>query len=202
MASPAQLQANRLNALKSTGPSSVEGKAVTRFNALKHGADSKSILLPGENPEALAALTEQYYKEFAPEGPEQTALCDTIIQGDWNMRRFARIEDQLLAHVVAAIQAEDPDARFPLGQAYLADCKNGNALQKAFRRQQAARRDWDKARIELRRMKMQPTQLAQPSKPAMKPVAPPTPPPPPAQPYRKNGEGKGWLGSEPPEWRL
>jgi hypothetical protein len=199
MASPAQLQANRLNALKSTGPSSVEGKAVTRFNALKHGADSKSILLPGENPEALAALTEQYYKEFAPEGPEQTALCDTIIQGDWNMRRFARIEDQLLAHVVAAIQAEDPDARFPLGQAYLADCKNGNALQKAFRRQQAARRDWDKARIELRRMKMQPVQPV--AKAAVKPVLPPTPPPP-AQPYRKNGEGKGWLGSEPPEWRL
>jgi hypothetical protein len=196
MASPAQLQANRLNAQKSTGPSSVEGKAVTRFNALKHGADSKSILLPGEDPEALAALTEQYYKEFAPEGPEQIALCDTVIRADWDMRRFARIEDQLLATVVAANLAENPDSRFPLGEAYLFDCKNGNALQKAFRRQQAAQRDWNKARIELRRLKAQPTQ------PAVKPVAPPTPPPPPAQFSTKNGDGKGWLGSEPPEWRL
>jgi hypothetical protein len=201
MASPAQLQANRLNALESTGPSSVEGKAVTRFNALKTGVDSKSILLPGEDPAALAALTEQYYKEFAPEGPEQTALCDTIIQADWNMRRFIRIEEQLLATVVAAVLAENPDSPYPLGEAYLSDCKKGNALQKAFRRHQAAKRDWNKARTELRFMKMQ---AAQSPQPASKSAAPP-PPPSKAlvqEPNLKTFARTGWVGSEPPEWRL
>ena len=41
MATPAQIIANRLNALKSTGPRSAEGKAASRFNALKHAASAK-----------------------------------------------------------------------------------------------------------------------------------------------------------------
>ena len=36
MATPAQITANRLNAQRSTGPRSEEGKAASRFNALKH----------------------------------------------------------------------------------------------------------------------------------------------------------------------
>jgi hypothetical protein len=193
MASPAQLQANRLNALKSTGPSSVEGKAVTRFNSLKTGVDSKTILLPGEDPEALAALSEHYYKQFAPEGPEQTALCDTVIRADWDMRRFERIEEQILATIVAAVLADDPENPYPLGAAYLADCKNGNALQKAFRRRQAAKREWDKARTELRRIKAEcpSPQQAQPVKPAA----------PSAQLPRTEQETKNWVRSESPEQR-
>ena len=35
--SPAQLAANRANGLKSTGPKTAEGKAISRRNALKHG---------------------------------------------------------------------------------------------------------------------------------------------------------------------
>jgi hypothetical protein len=201
MESPAQLQANRLNALKSTGPSSVEGKAVTRFNALKTGVESKSILLPGEDPQALAALTEHYYKEFAPEGPEQLALSDTVIRADWDMRRFERIEEEILATVVAATLAENPDNPYPLGVAFMSDCKNGNAMQKAFRRHMAAQRNWNKARNELRRIKSE-CPAMQPAQPPVKPVAPPPTPPPPAQFSTKNGDGKNWLGSEPPEWRL
>jgi len=49
MATPAQIAANRTNAQKSTGPRSVEGKAASRFNALKHGMDAKSIVLPNED---------------------------------------------------------------------------------------------------------------------------------------------------------
>ena len=37
MCSEAKLTANRLNAKKSTGPRTLEGKAVVAQNALKHG---------------------------------------------------------------------------------------------------------------------------------------------------------------------
>ena len=37
MASLKQIEANRLNALKSTGPKTEEGKASSRFNAVTHG---------------------------------------------------------------------------------------------------------------------------------------------------------------------
>ena len=54
MSSRKQIEANRLNAQKSTGPRSVEGKAAIRFNALKTGIDAKSQVIPGEDPAALA----------------------------------------------------------------------------------------------------------------------------------------------------
>lgn len=102
MATPAQILANRLNAQKSTGPRSVEGKAAARFNALKHGADAASLIIPGEDPELLAEPTRQFYEDLRPQGPVETALVDTIIRADWNNRRFARIEPQILNALVAA----------------------------------------------------------------------------------------------------
>jgi hypothetical protein len=52
-------EANRRNALKSTGPRTPEGKAAVRLNALKHGLLSEEILLPGEDEGALRELTER-----------------------------------------------------------------------------------------------------------------------------------------------
>ena len=43
--SPARLAANRLNAQKSTGPRTEEGKSRSRANALKHGLCA-SVVVP------------------------------------------------------------------------------------------------------------------------------------------------------------
>jgi hypothetical protein len=53
MTSDKKAEANRRNALKSTGPKTPGGKAAVRLNALKHGLLSQDILLPGEGEEAL-----------------------------------------------------------------------------------------------------------------------------------------------------
>jgi hypothetical protein len=58
MTSDRKAEANRRNALKSTGPKTPEGKAAVRLNALKHGLLSQEILLPGEDEEALNAWCE------------------------------------------------------------------------------------------------------------------------------------------------
>ena len=52
MATAAQIAANRLNVQKSTGPRTPEGKAASSSNALKHGMDAASIVIPGEDPAA------------------------------------------------------------------------------------------------------------------------------------------------------
>lgn len=52
MTSDNKAEANRRNALKSTGPSTPEGKAAVHLNALRHGLRSEQILLPGEDKEA------------------------------------------------------------------------------------------------------------------------------------------------------
>ena len=42
----AQVEANRRNAKKSTGPRTADGKSRSRFNALKHGMTAQIVLLP------------------------------------------------------------------------------------------------------------------------------------------------------------
>src|SRR5579883_1922978 len=79
MATPAQIAANRLNAQKSTGPRSDEGKAVSRFNALKHAATARSLIIPGEEEAALDELSAAYREQFQPVGPEETLLVEKII---------------------------------------------------------------------------------------------------------------------------
>jgi hypothetical protein len=49
MTSAARINANRRNALKSTGPKTLAGKQAVRLNALWHGALAVNPLLPGEN---------------------------------------------------------------------------------------------------------------------------------------------------------
>jgi hypothetical protein len=44
MTSWRQFQANRLNALKSTGPRTEEGKRISRRNALRHGLTAETVI--------------------------------------------------------------------------------------------------------------------------------------------------------------
>ena len=90
MATVAQIQANRLNALRSTGPRSGAGKAASRFNALKSGVDARSLVIPGEDPAELEALTLDYRQTLRPVGPLEDFLVETLVAADWNRRRYAR----------------------------------------------------------------------------------------------------------------
>jgi len=53
MSSARKAAANRQNALKSTGPKTLDGKVAVRLNALRHGLLSEEIFHPGEDEEAL-----------------------------------------------------------------------------------------------------------------------------------------------------
>ena len=95
MATAAQIAANRLNAQKSTGPRTPEGKSAARFNALKHGMDAATIVIPGEDPDAYDALAADYYQRFRPQSPIEEFHVDTLIRSDWQKRRLQRAEAKL-----------------------------------------------------------------------------------------------------------
>jgi hypothetical protein len=120
MATPAQIAANRANSLKSTGPRTPEGKAASRFNALKHVLDAQSVIIPGENSADYDALVRDYQSEFSPESPSEAFHVDTMIRADWSKRRLVRMESELYRAVleesgqtslVRAILAGTPAAR-------------------------------------------------------------------------------------------
>jgi hypothetical protein len=116
MSSLKQIEANRLNAQHSTGPRSIEGKAVVRFNALKSGIDAKSQVIRGEDPAALELLTAEYHDRFRPATPEERLLVDTLIHDEWLLRRFRRVDAEIF-------ECEMQDAWTPKN-----DCAAGQAF--------------------------------------------------------------------------
>jgi len=64
-------EANRKNALKSTGPKTLEGKSIIRWNALKHGLLSKEITIKaGDGKESKAefkVLLSELREDLQPE---------------------------------------------------------------------------------------------------------------------------------------
>ena len=66
MATDAQIQANRENAKKSTGPRTPEGKARVSKNALKHGLLAQDSVIPGEDPAEFDRHLTTYQDTYFP----------------------------------------------------------------------------------------------------------------------------------------
>ena len=66
-ASERRILANRINALKSTGPKTPEGKLVARANALKHGMAAQ-VVVPAAEVETVAARVASARAHLAPDG--------------------------------------------------------------------------------------------------------------------------------------
>lgn len=67
MVTQKQIDANRRNADKSTGPRTAEGKARSSQNALRHGVLSEKAISHYEDSEAFDALLSQLLCELEPE---------------------------------------------------------------------------------------------------------------------------------------
>ena len=76
MSSIKQIEANRLNAGKSTGPRTTEGKSVVAANALKHGIFARSPAIVGENSFAFSDLKDALLLRFQPATPEEVSPCE------------------------------------------------------------------------------------------------------------------------------
>jgi hypothetical protein len=101
MTSWRQFQANRLNALKSTGPTTEEGKRTSRRNALRHGLTAETVIDGLEDSEDYrgfeAAIISDYDAETAVERELVLRLASLL----WRLRRITAIETDLFQ-----IQAE------------------------------------------------------------------------------------------------
>jgi hypothetical protein len=145
MATPAQITANRANAQKSTGPRSVEGKSASRFNALKHGIDAASIVIPGEDPADYDSLAAAYHRDFRPETPSEAFHVETMLRAAWQKRRLQPVE----ADLYRTLLAESPGAS--LAAALLAESPAAKLLTRVQRQIAAFERTWYRAEAALRR---------------------------------------------------
>ena len=93
MASNKQIEANRENARKSTGPKTLMGKFTSRFNALKHGlASQKMVTIVGESNDAYLEHFVKVMFEYDPQTACQRQLVEQLTILLWRLRRAAAFE--------------------------------------------------------------------------------------------------------------
>jgi hypothetical protein len=101
MSSLKQIEANRRNALKSTGPITPEGKERSRRNAVRHGLSAETVIAALEDAEDYqafeAAVTADYDAETAVERELVLRLASIL----WRLRRATGIETALFETVIA-----------------------------------------------------------------------------------------------------
>jgi hypothetical protein len=105
MTSPRQLEANRGNALKSTGPRTINGKQASRRNALSHGLTAETLIEPLEDPEAYRAFEAAIVAEYLPQSPVEKELVHRLASLFWRLRRATSIETGLLRMQSEILQA-------------------------------------------------------------------------------------------------
>ncbi len=94
MATAAQIEANRVNAQKSTGPRTDKGKVRARLNALKHGMTARTIMpvLPHEDPKQLEDRTQQFINDMRPRNDVERELVCHAARLSWAIERAERVE--------------------------------------------------------------------------------------------------------------
>ncbi len=91
--SDARREANRRNALKSTGPKTEEGKAKARQNALKHGLTS--LVVVAEDAERFQARAVAFYQALKPQDEWQAWISEGAAMITLRIDRVERIERKL-----------------------------------------------------------------------------------------------------------
>jgi hypothetical protein len=91
-----QRAASRINGAKSKGPVSIEGRARSSQNALRHGLSSAVVVLPHEDRSLFEHLRDSYMESFQPIDQPQHDLVETMAAARWRLNRLQEIEAKLL----------------------------------------------------------------------------------------------------------
>ena len=166
-----QIEANRRNSEKSTGPTSVTGKAVASMNALKTGIHAKSLVLPSEKLADVEQLIDEYYQRHRPASPEARAFVDDLIRCEWTLRRLDTVETQMWQYQ-SDDRFRDPK-KYPLG--YAASVNPGTFTKLQYR-VDTTRRARDRALLALEKLKAE-AEPAPAPEPAVEPALPTLVPP-------------------------
>jgi len=151
MTTEKQIKANRKNAKKG-GVKTSEGKAIIRYNALKHGLLSKEVLLDDEDEKELVGLCKRLKAELKPASEIEQVLVDRIVANFWRLRRAMKVEREMIEE-----DCKDEDwggnvKQKTLGQAFSCDFTNHDTYGKFIRYETSIERGIYKALHELQRI--------------------------------------------------
>ena len=159
MISERQQEANRRNAAKSHGPTTPEGRAAVRHNALKHGLTAAEIILPTvEEKIEFEQFRFAFEEECQPVGLLEQVLVEDLVVSRWRMNRARRMESGFFAlrHQVMKRQIKEDfaalDAHAHLALIFRDDAQDSDTLGKMSRYEARFERSFYKALKELQRL--------------------------------------------------
>jgi hypothetical protein len=106
MKSLKQLEANKANARKSSGPITEAGKARSRVNSRKHGFTATRIVIGDEDPDEFEELRHGLTAPYDPQGTTECDLVEYLAGICWRLRRFPLFEAAIYAVRQAQVDAE------------------------------------------------------------------------------------------------
>ena len=106
MTTQKQIETNRRNSRRSTGPKTRTGKAASKMNAMKHGLLAEQVTVRGEDPVEFAGVLESLIDEFQPQGPLEEQLVERVAACMWRLRRLYRVEAGILTHESLTIELD------------------------------------------------------------------------------------------------
>ena len=77
---------------RSGGPQTDEGKKIASSNAIKTGAYSNTLILPGEDESQFRQIEEQFARDFRPEDMAEIAMVHDLAVLAWKKIRLENLE--------------------------------------------------------------------------------------------------------------
>jgi hypothetical protein len=102
MSSQQQIDANRQNAQKSTGPTSEAGRKRSSLNATKHGMTGQTLILSPEEKESYEAHVKSYFEKYKPYDAVTKQLTQQLADALWSVNQIFVQQSNLIALINAA----------------------------------------------------------------------------------------------------
>ncbi len=172
MTTEAQVQANRKNAQKSTGPRTTEGKAAVSQNAVKHGFLSRLDVIRGEEQAEFDLHREKMLEEWAPVGPMESMLAERIAGLSWRLQRAERMQSEafealltpdtsgLAVRIAQSLrpkrsqEEEESESELAFGRAVVKDFGHGRVLDRLFMYERRMEHSLYRTMAELQRLRL------------------------------------------------
>jgi hypothetical protein len=146
------IEANRRNALRSTGPRTETGRAVSSRNALKHGLTAERIILFDEQRESFERVYSDLIAALKPHGPMEHQLAERIALNAWRLRRAYRVESGLFERARSAWREGATEQTSDVDLVFLRlSTSNDDELGKLSRYEAAIERSLRRALLDLER---------------------------------------------------
>jgi hypothetical protein len=103
MSTQKQIDANRRNAQKSTGPKTAQGKSVSRLNARRDGFTGQILILDAEDRPHFEKFQTSLLADLYPETALERSLAHAIAWDTWRLNHLRAVECNIYA-----LAAENP----------------------------------------------------------------------------------------------